>query len=401
MKFRFNDKRDWFFEERFGLFVHWGIYAVEGWHEQLQWRRNVPKAEYVKLKERFNPTLFNPDEWLDLCEEAGISYLCITAKHHDGFCMWDTKATDYNIMHTPYGKDVLKMLSEACHRRDIRLGFYYSCPDWHQPNSLNFGRHHSLPQPNPGDQPDLLKYIDFVQRQVTELCTNYGVISEFFWDIPQEMNFPQLNETIRRLQPECLINDRGYGPGDYSTPERSIPEGGSFTKPTEACDSVGRCSWGYRSNEDYYLPVAIMRKMDTILSRGGNYLLNVGPKPDGTIPTEAASILCSIGKWYKTVREAYKAEPFAFDQPVWNATFTRATDGTLYVHFPSGLLATGFELPLDTPPKSVTLLNNGQPLQATVELMPSHALQGKSDLHITGITPDKLLDTVPIIKITW
>ena len=401
MKFRFNDGRDWFFQKRFGMFIHWGIYSVEGWHEQLQWRMAVPKAEYVKLKERFNPTLFNPDEWLDLCEAAGISYICFTAKHHDGFCMWDTKETDYNVINTPYGRDVLGMLADACHRRGIRLGIYYSCPDWHQPNSLNFGRHHSLPHPNPGDQPDLLKYIEFVHRQVIELCSNYGTISEFFWDIPQEMNFPQLNETIRRLQPECLINDRGYGPGDYSTPERQLPAGEAYSKPTEACDSVGRCSWGYRRNEDYYLPVAIMRNIDGVMTRGGNFLLNVGPKADGTLPMEAVSVIRRVGEWYKAVCESFDAEPFAFDRPVWNALFTRSNDGTLYVHFPNGLLASGFDIPIARQPKSVTLLNNGQSLQATVELMPSHALDGKPDLHIAGIDAENLLNTVPVIKICW
>ena len=402
VNFRFNDSRDWFFRERFGMFVHWGIYAVEGWHEQFQWRRNVPKAAYAKLKDLFNPLLFNPDAWLDLCEAACMTYLCFTAKHHDGFCLWDTKETDYNIMNTPYHRDVLAMLAEACHRRGIRLGLYYSCPDWHHPNALNFGGSHQFPQPNPGDQPDLLKYIDFVQRQVVELCTNYGTISEFFWDIPQGMNFPQLNETIRRLQPECLINDRGYGPGDYSTPEREIPAGTAFEKPTEACDSVGRCSWGYRVNEDYYTPLTIMRNMDKILSRGGNFLLNVGPKPEGTIPPEAEAILHRVGEWFLSVREAFEdAEPFAFVESVWNATFTRKQDGTLYVHFPDGLLASGFELPVDKMPKAVTLLNDGRPLTATVEEMPSHALQGRLDLHVSGLDANRLVDTVPIVKVEW
>ena len=401
MDYRFNDSRDWFFQERLGMFVHWGLYSLPGWHEQLQWRQAVPKAEYVRLVERFNPQEFRPDDWLDLCEAAGMTYLCFTAKHHDGFCMWDTRQTDYNIMRTPYHRDVLAMLAEACQRRGIRLGIYYSCPDWHHPNSLNFGRHHQLPQPNPGDEPDLLKYIEFVRQQVIELCSNYGKISEFFWDIPQEMNFPQLNETIRRLQPECLINDRGYGPGDYSTPEREIPSGKGFERPTEACDSIGRCAWGFRANEDYYAPVAVMRNIDKMLARGGNFLLNVGPRPDGTIPDEAAHILLEVGRWFKNVREAFDAEPFAFSEPLWNAMLTRKADGTLYVHFPDGLLATGFEVPVDKMPQRVTLLNTGRQLPCTVEAMPSHALQHRQDLHVWGLEPEKLLGSVPVIKLEW
>ena len=401
MKFRFHDSRDWFFQERLGMFVHWGLYAVPGWHEQLQWRQAVPKAEYVRLMERFNPTAFRPDEWLDLCEAAGMTYLCFTAKHHDGFCMWATRQTDYNIMNTPWRRDVLAMLAEACHRRGIRLGIYYSCPDWHQPNSLNFGRHHQLPQPNPGDEPDLLKYIDFVQRQVVELCSNYGRISEFFWDIPQEMNFPQLNETIRNLQPECLINDRGYGPGDYSTPEREIPAGQGFTTPTEACDSVGRCSWGFRRNEDYYAPHVLMRRIDQILARSGNFLLNVGPGPDGKIPDEAASRLLSLGKWYKAVREAFDAEPFALDGAGGGMLLTRKPDGTLYIHFPDGMQATGFDIPVNNKPKTVTLLNNGRELPFAMEIMPAHALQKRQDLHVWGLDTEALLGTVPVVKLVW
>jgi len=215
---RFNDGRDWFFEDRFGMFVHWGIYAIPAWHEQIQWRKPVAKADYVKLVPQFNPVRFDPDKWLDLVQSTGMKYITITAKHHDGFCMWDTKQTDYNIMNTPYSRDVLKMLAAACHRRGVRLCLYYSCPDWHHKHSINFGASHQLDHPNPGDEPDLLKYIDYVRRQVRELCTDYGEISAFFWDIPPNILIPDLNELLRELQPGIMINDRGYGKGDYSTP---------------------------------------------------------------------------------------------------------------------------------------------------------------------------------------
>ncbi|MBT7164820.1 MAG: glycoside hydrolase, partial [Victivallales bacterium] len=307
---RFNDGRDWFFEKRFGLFVHWGLYAVPAWHEQIQWRRTMAKADYVKLVDQFNPTAFDPDQWLDVVEAAGMEYICFTTKHHDGFCMWDTAHTDYNIMHTPYGHDVLAMLAEACHRRGIRLCLYYSCPDWHQPNAINFGGDHQLKEPNPGDQPDLLKYVAFVKSQITELCTNYGQVSAFFWDIPPKIHIPELNAALRELQPGIMINDRGFGPGDYSTPERRVPDGKAFTKPTEACQSVGRQSWGWREDEDYYSDLLLMQSLDNILAMGGNYLLNVGPKPDGTLPAESVRILGRTGDWFGRVREAfYGAEP--------------------------------------------------------------------------------------------
>ena len=131
---KFHDGRDWFFEKRFGLFVHWGLYALTGWHEQMEWRGRMPRREYDKLIDRFNPVHCDPEQWLDDMQEAGMEYLCFTTKHHDGFCMFDTQYTDFNIMHTPYKKDIVGMLSEACHKRNIPFGIYYSIPDWHHKN---------------------------------------------------------------------------------------------------------------------------------------------------------------------------------------------------------------------------------------------------------------------------
>jgi alpha-L-fucosidase len=142
---RFGDGRDWFFEKRFGLFVHWGLYAIAGWHEQHQWRGRVPREEYVQLAQQWNPVKYDPDAWLDLAQAAGMKYICITTKHHDGFCLWNTQQTNYNTMHTPYGKDVIKMLADACHRRRFPLCLNYSIADWHQPYYPNLGRHHELP----------------------------------------------------------------------------------------------------------------------------------------------------------------------------------------------------------------------------------------------------------------
>ena len=130
----FGDGRDWFFKKRFGMFIHWGLYAIPAWHEQILWRGNMKRVEYETLIDDFNPSNFNPHSWLDILESVGMEYLCITTKHHDGFCLWDTKYTQYNVMNTPYKRDVIGQLSEACHQRGINLGFYYSLPDWHHPN---------------------------------------------------------------------------------------------------------------------------------------------------------------------------------------------------------------------------------------------------------------------------
>ncbi len=305
---RFGDGRDWWFQKRFGMFVHWGLYAIHGWHEQEQWRHRVPRAEYVKLASQWNPVKFHPDQWLDLAEQTGMKYLCLTTKHHDGFCLWDTKQTDYNTMNTPYGKDVLRMLADACHRRNFPLCLYYSIADWHQPNYPNQGRHHEL-QPQPGDQPDLMKYLEFLKAQVRELCTNYGQIHGFWWDMNVDQHVdPSINDMIRRLQPTAVINNRGFDQGDFGTPERDYEENvdapSGFGKPTEACQSVGMESWGYRQDEDYYTDRHLLRSIDKYLARDANYLLNVGPKGDGTIPEESAAILHRVGKWYHAVKES-------------------------------------------------------------------------------------------------
>jgi len=276
---RFNDGRDWFFEKRFGMFIHWGLYSIPGWHEQHQWRGRIERDQYVKLAQQWNPVKFNPDQWLDLLEETGMKYICITTKHHDGFCLWDTKQTSFNTMNTPYGKDTIGMLAEACQNRNIPLCLYYSIADWHHPNYPNQGRHHELP-PQPQDSPDWEKYLDFLKEQVRELCTNYGEIHGFWWDmnVPQHKD-PSINDMIRRLQPKAVINNRGFDEGDFGTPERDFERDESigFDRPTEACQSVGMESWGYRKDEDYYTDRHLMRSIDRYLARDANYLLNVGP----------------------------------------------------------------------------------------------------------------------------
>ena len=248
---RFGDGRDWFFQKRYGLFVHWGLYSIESWHEQDQWRRRIPRDEYAKLISRFNPQHFNPDAWLDLLAEAGMDYIVLTTKHHDGFCLWDTAETDFNVMHTPYGRDIVAQLAEACHRRDVPLGLYYSVVDWKHPNYPNQGRSHELPHPQPGDEPDLPAYVEYLRRQVRELCTNYGKIACFWWDMNvTEHRDPSINAMIRELQPGVVINNRGFDDGDFGTPERDwesfVDTDLAFTTPTQACQSVGKVRVGGR-----------------------------------------------------------------------------------------------------------------------------------------------------------
>ena len=182
MPTRFGDARDWFFEKRFGLFLHWGLYAIRGWHEQDQFRRRIPYAEYTRLTAEFNPVRFAPDAWLDLAEAAGMQYVCFTTKHVDGFCMWNTAQTRYNVMNTAYGRDVLGLLADACHRRGFPLCLYHSVADMHHPNYPTTGHSYERLDPAPGDAPDLARYLDFVRAQVRELCSNYGQLDILWYD---------------------------------------------------------------------------------------------------------------------------------------------------------------------------------------------------------------------------
>jgi len=372
----FHDGRDWFFEKRFGMFVHWGIYSLGGWSEQQMYRKQMTRAEYVPYINKFNPVKFNPDVWLDLAQQTGMEYLTFTTKHIDGFCMWDTQQTDYNIMHTPYGKDVLKMLAEACHRRNFPLCLYYSIIDEHQPNYPNAGRPYELAAPAPGDEPDEEKYLAFVRRQVQELCTNYGEIHGFWWDANElKRRDPSINALIRSLQPKAVINNRGFDDGDYGTPERdwddSVNTQVRFTKPVEACQSVGYQSWGYREGEDYYTATHLIRSIQKVLAKGGNYLLNVGPKPDGTIPAEATQLLHQIGKWYAQVKESLVGvEPASTMTDNRSVLLTQRGD-TLYVHLYQEQETSAVYLhPIASLPRRATLLNTGAQIECDVLDLP-------------------------------
>ena len=378
---RFNDGRDWFMQKRFGLFTHWGIYSVGEWDTVEMYMKGMTRAEYAPYMHKFNPVKFNPDAWLDLCEQAGMEYITFTSKHTDGFCMWNTRETSYNIMNTPYGKDTLKMLADACHRRKFPLCLYHSVADEHNPIYPTAGRPYELAAPEPGDEPNKERYLALLKRQVQELCTNYGEIHGFWWD-GNVMGYkdPAYNNMIRSLQPNAVINNRGFDDGDFGTPERdwdnSVNTELSFQKRTEACQSVGYQSWGYRVGEDYYSLPYLIRSIHKVMAKGGNYLLNVGPKPDGTIPEEAATLLRQIGKWYKSVKESLlDVDAASMMTRNRNVLLTQRGD-TLYVHlFKEQEIPAIYLTPIGTLPRRATLLNTGQKVECEIMAPPRLALQ--------------------------
>ncbi|MFK0735122.1 MAG: alpha-L-fucosidase [Gloeotrichia echinulata GP01] len=401
----FGDERDWFVKKRFGLFLHFGLYAIEGWHEQDQMRRSIPRSEYQQLITRFNPVDFNADYILDLAESVGMEYVCLTTKHHDGFCLWDTTFTDYNIMNTPYGKDLVAELADACHRRGFPLGLYYSIADWHHPSYPNEGRHHELP-PQPTDQPDWQQYLDFLKNQVRELCTHYGKIHHFFWDVNvPKYKDPSINAMLRQLQPCMVINDRGFDDGDFGTPEREYQKNEldhviRFNKATEACNSVDTQSWGYRQQESYYSSSYLKQMIDIVMAKGGNYLLNVGPDAKGQIPKTAQKLLQRIGTWYTKVREAFDAEPATELVNTKNIFVTRR-ENLLYIHLPYPTADTIVLQPLVQQPRQAVLLNTGELLSTSVEYLPSLFFTGQSYLQVKGLPIEGLLGEPFVLRLDF
>lgn len=360
-------------ENKFGLFVHWGVYSTYEWHEQVLAKLNIPFEEYDERAMSFNPKGLDVEEWVLLAKNAGMSYLCITTKHHDGFCLWDTKYTDYKITNTPYGKDILKDLAAACKKHGIKLALYYSNPDWHHEKAYNSLSTHQWRARN-FNETDLTEYREFIKNQITELLTNYGEIYKLFWDIPPHIEDPSLNKLVRSLQPNILINDRGWDTGDFSTPEREVPDESRFERLTEACQSVGENSWAYRADEDYYSIRFLCSCIDRIMAMGGSYLLNIGPKADGSIPRVQKEIVEAVGDWYKRmngVLEGNGADTRKLKLSGGNC-IVNENNGKTYLHYYNGLNSRTVLIyeGADSAPKKAKLLNDGRNLRIRFEKMP-------------------------------
>lgn len=298
----------WWREAKFGMFVHWGIYSVVGGQykgqdlpNSAEWMMNrgkVPIAEYEKYAAAFNPTKFDADEFVGRAKRAGMKYLVITAKHHDGFSMFGSKATDYNVVDaTPFGRDIMKELADACGRQGIRFGFYYSqCQDWHHPGGM--GNHWDKTI-------DRVTFDEYVTEkaapEVQQLLTEYGPISIFWWDTPRKMSqesFDALHSSTK-LQKGVITNDRlgKDHPGDHKTFERNIPAQGPKDQDWEVCMPISG-SWGYKIGDNSFKSSeTLIHNLIDIASKGGNYLLNVSPTGEGTLLPPAIERLEVIGKW--------------------------------------------------------------------------------------------------------
>jgi alpha-L-fucosidase len=353
-----KDKRlNWWREARFGLFIHWGLYAlpagvwqgaeVPGIGEWIQQRARIPVAEYEQLAAQFNPIKFNAAEWVSLARRAGQKYLVITAKHHDGFCLFRSAHTSFNIVDsTPFGRDVIAELAQECARQGIRLGLYYSqTQDWHHPDGA-MAQH---PQESKEEWEareagkDFSSYIDhFVIPQVTELLTNYGPIGLIWFDTPmyiQEKQSLKLLELVHQLQPECLVCGRvGNAMGDYaSARDNSIPDQRielDWETPATINDT-----WGYKTNDHNWKTTPdLLHKLVDIASKGGNYLLNIGPTAEGEVPQPCVERLQAIGEWLAINGESVYGTKAG---PLQGLEWCRTTSGQgkIYLHV--------FDWPLD------------------------------------------------------
>ncbi len=324
----------WFDESRFGMFVHFGLYSLLGRGEWVMYNEPIPRAEYAALAQRFNPVRFDAEEWVALAQDAGARYITVTAKHHDGFCLFDSALTDFKITNTPFGRDLIGELAGACHRAGTRLILYYSQPDWHHPNYVHHrGAYKDLADPPATDVPDWPRYQEYLEGQVRELCTRYGRIDGIWWDgshkTEEAWRGRRLYALIKEHQPHAVVNDRARY-GDFFTPERSLPEdltGYLF----EACESVSPTQWGYQSGSAMYSVPHLVRSLVKMASAGGNYLLNVGPAPDGSIPADQAARMRGVGQWLRRHGQAIcgtQAGPSLSD-----ASLRATRRGTrLYVH---------------------------------------------------------------------
>jgi alpha-L-fucosidase len=349
------DNREWFQDAKFGLFIHWGVYSImagggdEGIAEWIMERKNIPIHLYEKLPGFFNPTQFDPAEWVSMVKKAGMKYITITSKHHDGFAMYDSKISDYNIVDaTPYAKDVIGMLKEECDKQGVKLFFYHSQLDWHHPDYYPHGRT-GTGIADRSQSGDFNKYIDYMNTMLTELLTQYGEIGGIWfdgmWDKPDaEWRLGETYALIHKLQPGAMIGSNHHMmpfPGeDFMMFERDLPgensmgfnnTGISDEVPLEMCETMNG-SWGFNIIDQNYKSVEkLIHTLVRAAGYGANFLLNTGPMPNGKIQPENVDTLMAIGNWLETYGDAiYGTRKGPVKPQEWGALTTKGNK--VFVH---------------------------------------------------------------------
>ena len=358
-----DERMAWWREAKFGMFIHWGAYSIIGGERDgeicdggAEWamdKLDYTIEEYEKFPKMFNPELFDADKWVSMAKNAGMKYIVITSKHHDGFALWDSKVSDYDIMDaSPFKRDIIKELAEACKKQDIIFCFYHSIVDWHHPQAQG----NLFPNYNAGQKdhtvvnPEFPKYYEnYLKPQVKELLSNYGDVGvvwfdgDWIADYTTEMG-KELYDFIRGIQPNTIINNRvdkgrmgmegmdkeGNFAGDFGTPEQEIPATG-IDSDWESCMTMNG-SWGYKpSDVNWKSSEKLIQNLVDIVSKGGNFLLNIGPDGYGRFPAESIKRLKDMGEWTKTNGEAiFGVNASPYDRPEWGRYTSK--NGVIYAH---------------------------------------------------------------------
>ena len=289
-----QERMKWWHEAKFGMFIHWGLYSVIGQHEWAKEIEGIPLAQYEILAKHFHPKPNAAREWARLAKKAGQKYMVMTTKHHEGFCHWDSKLTDYNAVKQGPGRDLVREYVEAARAEGLRVGFYYSLMDWHHPDGALCKT----------DEAARRRFVDYTHGLIRELLTNYGKIDVLWYDVSWPLSAEgweseRMNEMVFELQPEIIVNNRNGLPGDFTTPEQHITAA-EVGRAWETCMTLND-SWGFNRGDDAWkTPKVIVDNLATCARGGGNYLLNIGPEPDGSIPPDTVACLETVGKWLDT-----------------------------------------------------------------------------------------------------
>lgn len=398
------ERMQWWEEARFGMFIHWGIYTVPaGFYKgkavsnSAEWIMNkgkIPIAEYEKYADQFNPEKFDAEEFVALAKQAGMKYMVITAKHHDGFSMFDSKATDYNIVDaTPFKRDVLKELAKECQKQGLKFGFYYSqAQDWHHPGGMGNSWDKTLKRVSSDEY-----VFEKALPEVKQLLTEYGPIAIFWWDTPRAMTksvVDSLHHITTALQPRIITNDRlgdDY-PGDHKTFERNGPRHQPEARYWELCQPVSG-SWGYRSDDNNFKSIPnLIRNLIDQSSKGGNYLLNVSPTNEGVLKPEAVERMRAIGKWMDKNSEAIygtQASPTS-TEPDWGRITMKTVDnkGLLYLHVYNWEDGATLPIRLKNNVESCYLLTDNN------RTFNTKTLDEGIQVHLTGKAPDSVASVI-------
>lgn len=348
-------RMQWWHAAKFGMFIHWGLYSTLGRHEWVMENEGIPVKEYESYADTFKPKPNAARDWARLARASGMKYMVMTTKHHEGFCNFDSKLTDYCATKRGPGRDLVREYVDAARAEGLRFGFYYSLMDWHHPDGSRCLK----------DESARRRFVDYIHGQVRELMTNYGKVDVLWYDVAWPLDAKgwesvEMNKMVRQLQPEIIINNRSKIPEDFDTPEQRIEA--SQNRPWESCMTLND-SWGYHaSDRNWKSPTTVIRNLVTCARDGGNYLLNIGPTGDGSIPLESAQILTTVGTWMskhgETIYESNSCQPRRGNY----VTYTRKGN-TLFAHvyyWPGSTAVIGNLL---NKVKSVSMHGSNQPVR--------------------------------------